>query len=183
MQFPEIINQLMRCEPPGLAVWMAYPADVETALCSLGRLQQRIRAGNLDEKAVFTLRLGEIIARFWAGKDIEAGYKNLLALLDGAQQESVLELCVGQLLMARKLLPAWEHLERGFQLAAHLLEPEDYFLVMKRHDLLRQLSLSQQGMEAVDLETLLSEARVIASLRGKATRRGEIAPGHQDTVD
>lgn len=173
----------MRCELPGLAIWMADPVDVETAVCSLGKLQHCMRAGNLDEHAVFSLRLGEIIARFWAGKDIEAGYKNLLALLNRTHQESVLELCIGQLLMARKLSPAWVHLERGFQLAAHLLEPEDYFLVMKRHELLRQLPLSQQGMEAVDLETLLSEARVIASLRGNATRRGKFKPEHKDTVD
>ena len=183
MQFTQIIDQLLRCELPGLAAWMADPVDVETALCTLDKLQDRMRAGNLDEQAVFTLRLGEIIARFWAGKDIEAGYKNLLALLNGTRQESLLELCVGQLLLARKLSSAWPHLERGFQLAAHLLEAEDYFLVMKRHELLRQLSLSHVGMEAVDLATLLTEARVIASLRGRETGRANMKPGHQDTVD
>jgi len=183
MQYPQMLSQLVQGKPPSLADWMADPIDEELALRSLGEVQECIRAGHLDEQAAFALRLGEIITRFWAGKDIEAGYKNHLALLGGARQQSMLELCVGQLLIARKLSQAWKHLDRGFQLAAHLLEPGEYFLVLKRHELLRQLPLSLVDSEAAGLEVLLNEARVIATLTGHGTRQGNTRPKHQDTVD
>lgn len=183
MQHPQILSQLRQGKTPGLAAWMADPMDKAEALRSLARLQKIMRFGHLDEQVVFARRLGEIITRFWAGKDIEAGYENLLALLDGTRQQSILELCVGQLLIARRLSQAWMHLDRGFQLAVHLLEPDDYFLVLKRHELLRQLPLSLVGTDAATLDALLKEARVIATLRGNGTRQVNTSPKHQDTVD
>ena len=182
-QYPQIFGQLLQGKTPGLAVWMADPVSQEPALRNLGQIQKCMRSGSLDEKTAFALRLGEIIMRFWAGKDIDAGYKNLFALLGRPREQSILELCVGQLLITRKLSQAWTHLDRGFQLAAHLLEPEDYFIVLKRHELLRQLPLSLMVSEPVGLEALLNEARVIASLRGRGSRQGNVSPTHQDTVD
>ncbi len=90
MKYSQMRSQLLRGKMPGLAIWMADPVDVEVALRSLDGLQNRICAGNLDEQAVLALSLGEIITRLWAGKDIEAGYKNLLALQEGARQQSML---------------------------------------------------------------------------------------------
>lgn len=183
MQYRQNRNQLLQGKVPGLAAWMADPVDEESALHNLRQIQERMRSGNLDEQIAFALRLGDIIMRFWAKKDIDAGYENLLALLERPRQQSMLELCIGQLLISRKLSRAWTHLDRGFQLAAHLLEPENYFLVLRRHELLRQLPLSLAGSEASGLEALLNEARIIATLRGRRTRQGNIVPKHRDTVD
>jgi hypothetical protein len=170
-------------ETPGLAAWMAEPVDEALALNDLKRVQRHALHGGHGDQTVFTLRLGELILRYWAGKDIEAGYKNLLALLEGEREQSILELCIGQLLIARKLSRAWVHLDRGFQLGTHLLEPKDYFLVLKRHELLRQLPLRRVQCEPAGLDSLLAEARIIASLRGRGTPHGSRGPGHRDTVD
>ena len=179
-QYSQIISRLMLGETPGLAAWMAEPVDEALAFSYLKKVHRHALQG---DQAVFALRLGELIMRYWAGKDIDAGYKNLLALLEGEREQSILELCIGQLLMARKLSRAWPHLDRGFQLATHLLEPKDYFLVLKRHDLLRQLPLRRVQCEPAGLDSLLAEARIIASLRGKGTPHGNSGPRHGDTVD
>ncbi len=183
MQYPQIIDQLLQGKTPGLASWMAEPVNEALALSNLERMQKRVCSAGLSEQEVFPLRLGEIVMRYWAGKDIEAGYKNLLALLEGVRQQSILELCVGQLLIARKLSQAWVHLDSGFQLAAHLLEPKEYFIVLKRHELLRQLPLRSVESDPAGLESLLSEARIIASLRGHGPAPGNTGPQHRDTVD
>ena len=99
------------------------------------------------------------------------------------RQRAMLELCFGQLLIARKCRSAWLHLDRGFALAAHLLEPEEYFSVLKRHELLRQLPVAPGASEGASLEALLNEARVIARLRGPASRPDLRGPRHRDTVD
>jgi hypothetical protein len=128
------------------------------------------------------VRLAEIIFRFWAGHDSESNYRNCLALLDSDRDLALLELCYGQLLIARRLEPAWRHLDTGFTTAARLLEPEDYFTVMKRHELLRQLPLATRPSPAASLDALLAEARVIARLRGPGGRPGTHLPGRSDTV-
>jgi hypothetical protein len=68
-------------------------------------------------------------------------------------------------------------------LAAHLLEPEEYFEVLKRYQLLRVLPLSPGFSEPVGLEALLTEAGVINELRGHANGTELTGPEHQDTLD
>jgi len=181
--YPEILGQILQGKPVSLAAWTAEPVEPVAALEALPGIQKQLRRSRPGEKSVFPLRLGEIILRFWAGQDIDAAYQNLSAVLDELHQRALLELCIGQLLMARRSLQAWSHLDRGFQLAAHLLEPEDYFLVLKRHELLRQLPSGLGDSGAAGLEALLKEAAVIERLKGHGTHSGYTGPKHQDTVD
>ncbi len=110
-------------------------------------------------------------------------HQNLLAVLDVDRCRAQLELCYGQLLMARKRRSAWQYLNAGFELAANLLHPEDYFIVLGRHACLRHLPLCEQGVKPAGLEDLLCEAAVIARLRGPGTRHRFDDPRHRDTVD
>jgi hypothetical protein len=164
-----------------LASWFAAPLTVDQAQVSLSEVRQR--TGRRAPAGAFNIRLGEIILRFWAGRDVEPDYGNCLALAEDDRQRATLELCFGQLLISRKCQSAWLHLDRGFALAAHLLEPEEYFSVLKRHELLRQLPLAPRASEGVSLEALLNEARVIARLRGPGRRPDPRDPRHRDTVD
>jgi len=166
-----------------LGSWFAAPMTVDQARASLAEARQRLRTGRRALPGAFNTRLGEIIFRFWAGQDVEPDYGNCLALAEDDRQRALLELCFGQLLIARKCQSAWLHLDRGFALAAHLLEPEEYFSVLKRHELLRQLPLGPTASEGSSLEALLNEARVIARLRGPGTRPDLRGPQHSDTVD
>jgi hypothetical protein len=166
-----------------LASWFAAPLTVDQAQVSLSEVRQRLRTGRCTPAGAFNIRLGEIVFRFWAGQDVEPDYGNCLAMAEDDRQRAMLELCFGQLLIARKCRSAWLHLDRGFALAAHLLEPEEYFSVLKRHELLRQLPVAPGASEGASLEALLNEARVIARLRGPASRPDLRGPRHRDTVD
>ena len=85
--------------------------------------------------------------------------------------------------MACKHEPACDYLDSGFELAAHLLEPEEYFLVLKRHELLRRLQLMPTPSKAAGLDELLTEARVIQRLKGRESYTLPHNPGHLDTLD
>lgn len=184
MNYPGVLAELIDSGGASLAEWLAEPVAGEQAQQLLADVRQRLGGGCRDDSQRFGLALAEIICRYWSGGDIEAAYGNLCALLSDRRQLALLEFTFGQLLMARRCRRAWRHLDRGFQLAAHLLEPEDYFRVLRRHALLRHLPLSTQPVEPAPLETLLAEARVIARLtgaRGQAQVPG-VDGSHRDTV-
>jgi hypothetical protein len=183
MKHPEVLSQLVEHGQAGLASWFGVPLTVEHAQAALAAARQGFRHVRAAQHGLFTARLADLIFRYWAGYDIEANYRNFLALLGDEREYALLELCYGQLLMACKQEPAWRHLDKGFAAAAHLLEPEDYFTVLKRHELLRQLPLAALPSEAAPLEALLAEARVISRLRGAAVHPDMRPSKHTDTVD
>ena len=166
MKYTDVHKQILQGGSLSLADWFAEPVNTELAQAALSEIQPRLLAGRGSRQVLFNLRLAEIIFRYWAGYDIQASVENFSVVLDDQHERAMLELCYGQLLMACKQHPARAHLEHGFELAAHLLEPEDYFRVLRRHDLLRQLPLKPVPSPAVPLEALLDEARVIACLKG-----------------
>jgi hypothetical protein len=123
---------------------------------------QRAYAGGDDS---FPGQLRELIATFWLGEPVEYRYQILKAqAVDGWRP--LLELIYGQLLISRGLAPAMRHLDEGFLAASALLSPDDYFRVMRRHDLLRFIPLFQTPRPARTLDELISEARVIQQLTG-----------------
>ncbi len=183
MDRPVVLRQLLVDGQASLVSWFAVPLTPEQAEAALSEIRQALRRGRAAQQGAFSARLAELIFRFWAGNDIEANYRNLLALLNDQRELALLDLCYGQLLMSRKQQPAWQHLDKGFARAAHLLEPEDYFAVLKRHELLRELPLSQLPSAAATLEALLAEARVIARLRGAGGRPDRGSGKHSDTLD
>lgn len=167
-----------------LDTWLATPleaAQVRDLRASI--IAQRGRATG-NERLQFGLRLAEMICDHWAGRDAEAVYQTLKVRARQPEAHALLELCRGQLLMAHRRQPAWEHLDHGFRLAARLLEADAYFDVLKRHDLLRYLPLTAAGAEAAaSLETLLRDARVIAQFEDRSARVRPAGSGHRDTLD
>jgi hypothetical protein len=92
----------------------------------------------------------------------------------------LLELVYGQLLISRKLQPATIHLEQGFMRAACYLDSGDYLRLLRRHELLGYLVLTDTPADPQPLDALLSEAAVIRRLRENTGRRNE--NDHHDTV-
>lgn len=176
------VRQLAEGASVSLASWLADPLDGDQAQRLLEGVRQRMHAGRTDDAERFSLRLAELIGCYWAGDDIESAYQTMSALPGDAYRHALLELCRGQLFMARRRLPAQQHLDRGFQLAAHLLEAEDYFLVLRRHELLRQLPLAATPGDAATLEALLREAQVIARLKGPGRHHEPGNGKHLDTI-
>lgn len=125
--------------------------------------------------------LRQLVARFWLGRSVQLYYQASRAQLTDAPQRALLELVYGQLLMSCKLQGAMAHLELGFTLAAPLLAPKDYFLVLRRHRLLGRLYLSAAGMAPRSLSELMAEAVAIEGLEG--VRVSASHPGERsDTV-
>jgi hypothetical protein len=183
MNRPEVLRQLLVDGQASLASWFAVPLTAKQAQAGLSEIRRALLNRRATQQVVFSTRLAELIFRFWAGSAIEVNYRNLLALLNNERELALLDLCYGQLLMSRKQEPAWQHLDKGFTAAAHLFAPEDYFTVLRRHELLRQLPLSLLPSAAATLEALQDEARVIARLRGTGGRPAWWALTHHDTLD
>lgn len=183
MSYPEVLGQLVADDgQASLSGWFAEPLTEKQARAALHEVRAGLRASRADRRSLHITRLAELIFRYWAGYDIEVDYRNSRAMPQGEREFALLELCYGQLLLSRKQEPAWWHLDKGFMTAAHLLEPDDYFTVLRRHELLRQLPLTVLPAAAAPLESLLAEARVIARLRGAGSRPGMRPAKHNDTV-
>lgn len=178
---PQVFEQLMQQGRVPLDSWLAVPLDSDQVRDALARVRERLGRGALTDRRRFGLQLMEMICRHWEGRDTEAAYRTLSALAHDPHERALLELCRGQLLMAHRLQPARDHLDRGFQLAARLLEADAYFRVLGRHELLRHLPLSADPAPAASLDTLLRDARVIAQLKGRPGRPAGTGDGHGDT--
>ncbi len=150
-----------------VADWYGDPLSPEQAgrLLSLSRV--KLRMAYVESHSCFSAHLLALIGRFWQGRDIRPDYLSLVAAAETDTDHALLKLVYGQLLMSRKLKGANCHLSSGFYLAAPLLLPRDYFRMVKRHDLLCYLPLSDEPSEPGDLRTLLSEAAVIRRLRSR----------------
>jgi hypothetical protein len=114
------------------------------------------------------------------GVCISLEYRQLVVSATAKRDRALLELVFGQLLMSRKQQPALRHLDAGFRLAAGYLEAGDYFLLVRRHELLRHIPLSGETAAPRGLQSLLAEAAVIRQLRG--AERYACGVSHHDTV-
>ena len=155
---------------------MAVSDAVRLCAEAEGLLRSRLLAG----QPVFQLQLMQLLGRYWMGNSISLGYRHLAAFTSAQHDRALLEIVFGQLLMSRKLRPALRHLDSGFTLAADCIEAEDYFLLVRRHDQLRHIPLSDRATVPQGLQSLLAEAAVIRQLRG--TERCACGVSHHDTV-
>lgn len=183
MKAPELLRLLTSGATMSLAVWYGDPVPPGAAKVWLKAIRDSLHSQDTRVLRQFNSRLAEMIVRYWDGQDIWMVYENLCATAGNDTDKARLELCYGQLLLARKQDSAWQHLDAGFALAAHLFEPDEYFEVLKRHDTLKQLLLSPVGTEAAGLDALLKEASVIRRLRGPCSGNGGASAKHQDTID
>lgn len=165
-----------------LGHWHAEPLTASQAQVllneSTARLERRLRhSGN-----ILCCRLVQMRARFWLEKPIEEYYLSLHHLAArSAHGRALLELIYGQLLASRRLSGATAHLQRGFELARPLFAPGDYFQVLERHRLLRQLPLSDTPAPAESLQQLLTTARVVERMERPGEKRGPYVFDKHDT--
>jgi hypothetical protein len=163
-----------------LAVWYGEPLATgcaENLYAETDKaLMQRLCAG----QPVFQLQLIQLLCHYWMELSISLEYLQLTALASGKRDRALLELVYGQLLVSRRRKPALQHLDHGFRLAADYLEATDYFLLVRRHDLLRYIPLSDAGVAPQGLQSLLAEAAVIRQLQG--TGPNTCSKSHYDTL-
>jgi len=163
-----------------LVAWYGEPlntGDAEHMYAETGKaLTRRLCAG----LPVFQLQLAQLLCHNWMDVCILPEYRQLTILAGGKRDRALLELVYGQLLLSRRRTPGLQHLDCGFRLAAGYLEAADYFLLVRRHDLLRYLPLSAAGVAPQGLQSLLAEAAVIRQLQG--ARRHTCSVSHSDTL-
>jgi hypothetical protein len=165
---------------PSLAGWYADPIAAPAARALLDNAERRLRSCLCRGERCFPLHLLRMICHHWLQSDSALDYQQLSALACDDSECALLELVYGQLLISGKRLPARHHLARGFSLAAGYLDTADYFLLLRRHELLDYLPLSGTPATPQDLRSLQKEAAVIRRLQ-HGERRALENP-HCDTL-
>jgi len=163
-----------------LAAWYGEPLAVVDAESLYAGAEQTLRSRLCAGLPVFQLHVLQLLARYWIGVPVSLAYQQLAASAAGKRDRALLEIVCGQLLLSRRQRPALQHLDCGFRLAAGYLEAADYFLLVRRHDLLRHLSLSTVQLAPQGLQSLLAEAAVIRQLQGAG--RLACSAAHLDTI-
>ncbi len=146
-----------------LARWYGNPLAAAQARALLAAIEQRRTRSR--SRRCRTCLLQTVIARFWLGDDVAADIAHLNALFRTTPHGAALvELIYGQLLMSRRLHGATRHLEQGFHRASRLLTADDYFILLRRHQILARLPLSDVALPPANLATLVTTAAVIARM-------------------
>lgn len=178
---PDLFAWLHNEAELSLAAWYATPLTEPQAQALQSQARLRLQHVMTCGASLLAPRLADVIAGFWLGRDISHDYRSLMATLPEPQR-ALVELVYGQLLMSCKRSGALVHLERGFELATAVLAPAAYFVLLRRHSLLRHLVLTPVGAPPQTLSDLLQEARVIARMNaGRGIARGA-DNSHEDTL-
>lgn len=172
---------LLKTAWPSLAGWYADPIAAPEARVLLDTAQRRLQSRLCRGGRCFPLHMLRMICHHWLQSGSALDYQQLSTLACDDSERALVELVYGQLLISGKRLPARQHLARGFSLAARHLETADYFLLVRRHELLGCLPLSGAPAAPQDLRSLLKEAAVIRRLQD-GERRAYKNP-HCDTLD
>jgi hypothetical protein len=165
---------------PSLATWYAGPLEKAVAEDLHAGAEQALQACLREGVSCFRLRVLQLVCRFWPGDAIHTEYLQLLVAAGGASERALLELVYGQLLASCKYRQAHRHLERGFTLAAPQLHAGDYIRLLRRHELLAYLCLSDTPSQPQSLDGLLAEAAVIRRLQDVTGRQFQST--HTDTI-
>lgn len=162
-----------------LVEWHGAPMSVAQAEKAVAVAGHLLAIAHRYRTSTVEARVAKIKARFWLGLSVDIDYRELCAVAKSPRERALSELVYGALLMSCKLSPAMDHLDAGFDIARHLLETPDYFTLVKRHGLLRQLSLTASRQPPQALPGLLAEASVVRRLRAVAGPR----KAHFDSSD
>lgn len=163
-----------------LAAWYGEPVAAADAVRLHADTEKALRARLCAGLPAFQLHVLQLLGHFWMNVSISLEYQQLAASATGQHERALLEIVYGQLLLSRRLRPALEHLDRGFSLAAGFLNAQDYFLLVRRHELLRHIPLSAMQAAPRGLQDMLAEAAVIKQLQG--AERIICRNPHQDTI-
>jgi hypothetical protein len=176
----DVAGKLLKPARPVLSNWYGDPIDAASAKALLERTERRLRSRLCHGGRCFPLHVLRMICRHWLQSDSALEYRQVSALACDDGERALVELVYGQLLISGRRLSARDYLARGFALAARLLDAADYFVLLRRHELLEFLPLSETPAVAQDLDSLLRQAGVIRRLRiGERRHRGN---PHQDTL-
>ena len=174
------VTALLATRPAALSAWYGNPVAADMAEDLLARALQSRQARLCAGETCFQLQVLMLICHTWLGSEPEFDPAGLETLATDRHQQALLDLVRGQLLASRKRRGAVARLERGFRLAAPRLEPNEYFALLRRHELLECLPFGESPSPAQELASLLKEAAVIKKLR--SGQRGTRAALHRDTV-
>jgi len=163
-----------------LAAWYGEPVSPADAVCLYTDTEKALRSRLCAGLPAFQLHVLQLLGHFWMDVSISLEYQQLATSANGQRDRALLEIVYGQLLLSRRQRPALEHLDRGFRLAAGYLDASDYFLLVRRHDLLRHIPLSATQAAPQGLQSLLAEAAVIRQLQGAV--RHTCRDTRQDTI-
>lgn len=161
-----------------LSAWYANPLTAEDAT---GRLEA-IRSMRKQGGTMALQRIEEIIARYWLGREIKGDVDTYLASCELESHKALITLIYGQLLMSRKRITAMEYLHTGLRMASQHFQGAAYLEVMRRHEQLSYIVLSNRPSPALTLRELLREAAVIKKLQGKTDYRRDIRSDKTDTL-
>ena len=171
---------LLSARVPDPALWYGDPLGRRHAIGLQRALQAELHARLCRGESCFPLHVLRLVCAFRTAADGRLEYEQLTVLARENTERALLELVYGQLLISRKLLPANRHLAKGFLLAADYLAPPAYFRLLRQHELLGLLRLSDIPAAPLKLEALLREAAVIERLQLAGSGRYENT--HTDTV-
>ena len=166
---------------PDLAGWYATPLDPAVAQALHAQLRRAEQQALADSRSAYLIRLGLLIAGFWSGRDVVHDHRSLRATTR-VEEQALVDLVYGQLLISCKRLGAQALLDQGFAALAGQLPAVAYFTVLKRHELLRQLALTAAGSPARGLADLLVEAKIIKQLKDKGRQGRSFSGSHDDTL-
>lgn len=153
-------------EPLPLGRWYGDPMDAQAAGALLGEVHRRRQAAYQGGGGCRNCGHYELIARFWLGRATAGTYETQRQLQTDPRERALLDLIMGQLRMSRRLRGALALLRQGFFAAAPHLQAREYFELLKRHQLLARLPLSERPAAPAPLDRLLTEAAVIERLQG-----------------
>lgn len=150
-----------------LARWYAEPLGEEEAAALLRFAQAREQALLKRGGKSHLSPLLRLIALHWLGEQTDSYYQHLKARQTSSVHAQLLLLLIhGQLQMSGQVKEGMDELDEAFERMRLLLRPQDYFAVVKRHKLLRQLPPSPDLPSALPLKRLLITAAVIERMRG-----------------
>ena len=172
--------QLLGAEPASLVAWYADPLAQDMAAELHASTERALQACLRAAASCFQLRVLQLVCRFWRAEPVTLEYGQLRVSAASAREQALLELVYGQLLVSCKYRQGPRHLERGFALAAPQLDAADYFRLVRRHESLGYLYMSDTASLPQALDALLVEAAVIRRLREGTGRHYRCA--HLDTV-
>lgn len=168
---------------PGiLARWYAEPLSQEQAKRLLQLATEREQRILKSFGRPYLSPLLRLVALHWLGESTEESYQHLLSRKEKSVHAEILKpLLYGQLLMSRRIEGGMVYLDAAFDKARLLLRPEDYFVVIKRHQLLRTLPLEKGALAGESLQSLLTTAAVIQRMQAAHTGRAEFTHDPNDT--
>jgi hypothetical protein len=151
---------------PLLSAWYGTPLSRDRVACLQVAAQDELQARLCSGTPCFQLHVLQLVCRFQGQADVGLAYEKLLTAAQDVFEQALLELVYGQLLISCKKAGAHQHLADGFVLAADYLASADYFQLVRQHELLACLPLSEIPSLPQPLESLLAEAAVIKQLQG-----------------